>query len=364
MLGLLAAAIYAFQTEALHSHGVVYWHQSLFQLFFLLQAILFLKDKRVMFLLFCVLNPYTEWTGYVANAGFALICLIKKQGKYFLSICFATILALAVFILHYASVLPFMDVIGALYKRFFARGITSAVSWSAFLKGYLYSYGILLIVSALLLFLVLIDKSRRQLFFAHLREHWACLIMLLFPVMENLLMQQHVVFYTYDRLKVSLPLIYLVIICLTCFSSESADFPRWLRNSCVVITCAMACCNMFYYKTKDNFYSHTADYLADNQMLADYICEQYSPEESLIVQNNATRGYSNLLFHRGIYEYQDSISGQALLDQQRYYIYLYATDTAFNIYQYDYASVYDTISDTTLILTVRNGSVQAEYQQP
>ncbi len=42
---LLVTAIYLFQPEILHSQGIVYWHQSLFQLLFLIQLNLFVRLK-------------------------------------------------------------------------------------------------------------------------------------------------------------------------------------------------------------------------------------------------------------------------------------------------------------------------------
>jgi hypothetical protein len=119
---------------------------------------------------------------------------------------------------------------------------------------------------------------------------------------------------------------------------------------------------MTYYLKADSFYSHTADYLEDNILLAEYIKEHYPAKDRLTGQNNATRGYSNLLFHGGIYEYQDALSGLELLNNERYYVYLNSADLPFNIYRYDYALVYDTFENTVTRIHVQNGTVYAKKQ--
>lgn len=360
-LGLFAAALYAFQTETLHSQGAVYWSQSLFQAFFLLQAICFIKEKNAGFFLLSLFTPYLEWTGFVANAGFSLVFLFQKKWKSFFLTGFLTVAALGLFILHYALVLPFSDILAALYHRFFSRSITSAVGWSAFIKGYLCSYGLLFAAAGLLLLIVLVRGKSRQRLPSLLRRQKFIWLMLLFPVLENLLMQQHVVFYTYDRLKAVLPLLYLFLTCLECILTDFAS-PRRLACGLFAGTLAMACCNMAYYLKPNSFYSHPASYLRENLLLADYIKEQYPVDDSVIGQNNATRGYSNLLFHRGIYEYQNAESYPSLLNGRRYYIYLESPDLPFNIYQYTSAIIYDNLENEATCLTVEDGQIHLEPQ--
>ena len=119
---------------------------------------------------------------------------------------------------------------------------------------------------------------------------------------------------------------------------------------------------MFYYLQDTNFYAQKVDYLETNNLLADYIKENYPLDDCVLAQNNATRGYSNLLFHRGIYEHQKPEDYKGLLTNQRYYIYLESPDLPFNIYHYTSAAVYDTETDTTTIITVQNNSIQATIQ--
>lgn len=79
---IIGVTVYIFNLESLFSHGVIYWSQSLFQVFWISQLIVFhylLKLKRgnnvYMYLLFFFLSfcaPATEWTGHLSNFVFLI----------------------------------------------------------------------------------------------------------------------------------------------------------------------------------------------------------------------------------------------------------------------------------------------------
>ena len=74
----LTTLLFAFQTEIMHGMGIVYWNHSLFQTLLPLQFLCFYhfkEDKKwkVGFYVLAFLMPYVEWTGYLANVGFALV---------------------------------------------------------------------------------------------------------------------------------------------------------------------------------------------------------------------------------------------------------------------------------------------------
>lgn len=62
----------------MHGMGIVYWHHSIMQVTLPLQIMAFIKMKDgskragIAFFILVLVNPYIEWTGYVANAGYAL----------------------------------------------------------------------------------------------------------------------------------------------------------------------------------------------------------------------------------------------------------------------------------------------------
>lgn len=113
LLCLIGGLCYISAPEVLH--GIVYWHQSLMQVTLLLQIIMFYKyitnNSRIscyLFYILAVVNPYIEWTGYVAYVGFALAELIRywkidrKRG--FLNVVMLgvlTVLSFGLFSVHY-----------------------------------------------------------------------------------------------------------------------------------------------------------------------------------------------------------------------------------------------------------------------
>lgn len=70
-------AAYVLTPEILQGMGLTYWHQSLMQVFLPLQLLLYTRWMDTgrgfwAFALLCLVCPYTEWSGYVANAGYFL----------------------------------------------------------------------------------------------------------------------------------------------------------------------------------------------------------------------------------------------------------------------------------------------------
>ncbi len=218
---LLAAASYLFAYEALYSHGVIYWHHSLFQLVWLVQLLAFERLNsgeagrgRVaagVLLATCFLAPLTEWTGYVANAVLVLLLAWRgwrvaeqRRGAWALAagVCAVTVVAMALFVAHFVSVLGFAPLKHALMTRFQARNTVSfdpSELFMGLLRGYFESYG-LLVLLALTVPLVL------RMVVGPVRKAWspaflALVVAAAFPLLENVLMLQHAVEYTFDRLK-------------------------------------------------------------------------------------------------------------------------------------------------------------------
>lgn len=82
---ILVAALYLFQFETMHSQGIVFWAQSIFQLLLIWQIYFFInRDKKIykiLFLICCWIMPYIEWTGYISNAGFFIATFFDTQIK-------------------------------------------------------------------------------------------------------------------------------------------------------------------------------------------------------------------------------------------------------------------------------------------
>ncbi len=82
---LIGVLCYIFSPELFHGMGIVYWHQSVMQVTLLIQLLSYYiwknedsKKAKVIFFAMTLINPYIEWTGYVANIGFALAELLTS----------------------------------------------------------------------------------------------------------------------------------------------------------------------------------------------------------------------------------------------------------------------------------------------
>lgn len=151
---VVGALTYIFSPELFQGMGIVYWHQSVVQVTLLLQVVAYYKWKSVgsnsaktLFLVMTVLNPYIEWTGYVANVGFAISELImywrsdfKKAWKNAIGMGILTTVSFALFTIHYLSVVSASDFFLGLKNRFFARNFASTISLTDVFAGHLKSF--------------------------------------------------------------------------------------------------------------------------------------------------------------------------------------------------------------------------------
>lgn len=154
LLCLTGGLIYAMLPELLHGMGIVYWHQSILQVTLLLQIIAYyqyavLKNNRyqALFYILAFLNPYTEWTGYLANVGFAIAEIVinwKSNWKKGFSRAFIlgliTVASLFVFCAHYLLRTDAKAFFLASKERFLVRNIATNIPMLRLIKGYLASF--------------------------------------------------------------------------------------------------------------------------------------------------------------------------------------------------------------------------------
>lgn len=262
---LISVFIFGFQTEILNSLGAVYWAQSIFQIVFLAQILLFLSfDKkwcRITFFVLCALAPYIEWTGFISNVGFALAFWvksgIKKDGKFNLKslktpviIGILTIAGGMLFILHFLSVLPLETVIEALKSRFSARSVTAGFSFFMLFSMYWKSFGAFLIILAIALIAVLSIKSSRTKFIALLKEYKLIIIISAFALLENIVLKEHAIVYSYDRMKAIILLFTLFMLCLIALKPLLENKTPLVLALFLIVSCF----NLFTYTYTDNFY--------------------------------------------------------------------------------------------------------------
>ena len=307
-LCLAGGLCYISAPEILHGMGIVYWHQSLMQVTLLLQTIMFYKyitdDSRIsryLFYILAVVNPYIEWTGYVANVGFALAELIRywevdrKRG--FLKaivLGMLTILSFGLFSAHYLLRVDASAFFDVLKSRFMARNVTTTTALTSVFGSYYKSFMYLWVLLLFLLIYCFVKNGKLEL------KQGLLFLVFGFLVLENIIMKEHALSYSYDRMKV----IFVIVLLLCEVARNVIETTRKKIAMCLLflLTGSTTLLNMNSY-IKDDSYIWRVDYREDNQILADYIKKLYPT--AVYASNFAIRGYMNLLFERGIYEWVD-----------------------------------------------------------
>lgn len=374
LLGLTAAVFYCFIPEVMNSQGIVYWHQSVMQVTLALQLLCFIniakgkagKPSVIAFYILCLLNPYIEWTGYVANISYAigLFAVFRQNKKSALqksaAVAGLTALSFMLFSLHYLSAVSVDEFSSALEKRFFARSSSAYTSLLDLLNGYVQSFGYVFVLIAALLVLVIIAYKgfgwiKKSAFYSNMPVFFVAF----FPVLENVVMKQHAVSYTYDRMKLSFVLILIICDLLyLIFDKISGINLSALPASAAAVLMAVVCVvNMFSFLDSGRCWE--VDYRENNKLLADYCTARYTESNSVYgLDTRTVRGYVNLLFERSMYERttKDSVIQEAKNRNMRYAVTIYVGQFgAWNLYEFDRAEIYDLNTGKTKVVSVSEG---------
>jgi len=321
LIVILAALIYMFQPEIMHSQGIVYWHHSLFQFFLLLQLNFFINLRNkvcfTLFMVLCIIMPYIEWTGFVSNAAMAIGILFKKpddlfQGKVtttrkakvitFVAVGLLSVLSFVIFFLHFLSAVDFDVFINALRSRFMARNITTQVSLLSLPMYYFKSFGALISIVAVGSVILLLSEARKNMV-ELIKEHWIIIFVFIFILVENVIMVQHAMLYSFARMKGVFILMYFAYALIAALLKVIEDKNISIRYSVLVvflIFALMATFNVYHYTRPNNHYSWDVPYRITNAQIADEINSSFTHDNSILVSPVAIRGYTNLLFNRGI----------------------------------------------------------------
>lgn len=329
--GLAGAAAYVFSPEIMHGMGVAYWHHSVMQVALILQAFAYYlyrtegsKTARNVFLFLCAVNPYIEWTGYTANAGYMAAEIFspheskESSWKNARLIFGLTVLSGVLFCLHYLVNTRVYDFLLALAKRFFARNFAGSLareitgkdpsfvmpSFFDLAKGYAHSFAFLWVLPALL-FIVncIIYRSFSWLKECITAKRFWLVIILAAPLIENIIMKEHAVSYAFDRMK-GIFLLSFVICDFSCAfirGMKAENFGRIILACLIGIVCFM---NYREYAGNEAYIWHE-EYRKSNRAIAEYISSRYTLDNSVIGLNNSVRGYITLLFERGVHELVD-----------------------------------------------------------
>lgn len=363
-------ALYFLLPEMLHSNAMVYWAQSLWQLVFLAQlnAYYSLRQKGgapnwVLFSVLCVLSPLVEWSGYFANAGIALLALMglfagwrrrepgagKKNTWLLLSSAGGCVLATGIFFLRFGLKFDFAEFFWLIYNRYFARGFSES-KLGDLLAGYWNSFGWFLVLLLAMLIIALAPPKARRRFGALLKTAGPLLFVSAFALLENLAMIKHATEYTYDRMKAAIPLILLFVVLLAALLPETKREKTAVLALVFALVAGISTLGAVRYASSGYVgaerYRWRVFGYDQNDALAQYVGENYTRENSVVGLEGAVRGYANLLFSRGVYEYctDDEMVALAAQKGKRYAVVITVVDDAsqWNKDIFPKAKVYDT----------------------
>lgn len=379
LLGAIGAMLYCFMPEIMNSQGIVYWHQSVMQVTLALQLLCFInivkgradKPSVIVFFLMCLLNPYIEWTGYVANVGYAIGLFVlyrrnKKEAlKKSLAVVGLTALSFMLFVLHYISTISVDDFSAALEKRFNARSASSTTtSFMDLLNGYATSFGYLLILIPILLVITFIVYRnfkwiKKSAFFSNKTVFFVAF----FPILENVVMKQHAIYYTFDRMKLSFILILIICDLLYLIFDKVRGFNLSALPTAAAAALLIGVCtiNIVTFPTSGRCWE--INYRESNKLLAEYCVSRCNETNSVYGFDTLTvRGYINLLFGRSMYEYatKESVIQAAQERNMRYAVTIYAGNPpgVWNINRLARAEIYDLQTNRTTIVSVETGKLE------
>lgn len=315
-----------FSREALQSFGVIYWVHELYQPVLIVSLYAFFRyfaaeptgARGTAFVLaMAFLGPMVEWTAYVFNAGAVLLLwfVVDERAaarRTAIGIVVATAVAGLVTVLHFSLAAGLLPTLIAFAKRFFNRSAIASGHASNPATEYWLSYGLFLAVIAVLILVLLLWCRTRRRPGMERRERVVMLVFALaaIPLAENLLLLQHAMQFSFDRLKFIVPAAFAIA-----FGFAVARV--WLRAA-VALALVLACLQG-YGAYRADIDAQSAWIAADtaNRALAAKVAAEIDPGCAVLASALKVRGYANLLFHRGMYEQKSLADLPGLIAQRK-----------------------------------------------
>jgi hypothetical protein len=357
---LIGVAIGIFSREALQSHGIIYWSQSLYQLslvaclWFVFKYLSIDGDQsknQTKYALAIVVAAFvgalTEWTGYIFNFGLAYLFWVGVGGmgrskSLSIWLLLATTLVGFVTLIHYGLALGFKPAMAAFLGRFLARN-TSSGNLVGLIQGYGLSFGLFLIVLMIALSIYYFANSRQQTADSRQQTLFFIFTAASMPLLENIVMLQHATQFSFDRLKFIFP---AALILAVSFCRQNIKW-RVFLGVLVILSCVQG---YISYKDDLRVYSTWRDIDARNNKLAIKIASNVDITCTVFLSNLGVRGYSNDLFRRGIYEAKSPQESTALMA---------ARNGCAAVYLEGVWAFPDLPRYTKATITYKNGSTQA-----
>lgn len=306
-----AGASYLFLREAMHSHGAVYWPHSISQTVFIFASWLAFRHfigvardwERWPLLTFCAVFSLLEWTGYVFSFGLAAAFALESRRRgdpllsgMQLSIVLVTVAAGLITLFHLMGAVGVDNTLLAFVRRAAARSVLHGweplTALKPLPKQYWLSVGALLPLG-LAAWLVLVVPPRRR----PSRPILLLLAITTFPLLENLLMAQHAVQFSFDRLKVAVPLT------IALFTVIARLAPRWRLSAAAAAVVIVVMSNIPLFLHQQAAYKPWLEAVARNDVLVAQLRAENEAACAVYGSTHEVRGYLNLLIGRDMYEF-------------------------------------------------------------
>lgn len=282
--------------------------------------------------------------GYLLSAIKTMENRVQTITYFSLKLISTTLLSVVIYFVHFSFKLDIRDFFLTMLSRLDARSSINLIStYSILIFNYLRSFGAIIFLIVALITIVLKLKFLGSLL-KKIKLHSEILIILIVLNMENVFLNVHAIDYSFARMKLILLLIFIVVILL--LTIEEILHSNFIRISLIAYVLLSSMISMQYYMVGGH-YRWEVDYLESNRAIATQLRNVYSEKNSIMIHDNlATRGYSNLLFKRGVYE-DISIEQAIFLAQnqdKRFVIILKGDSKPRNMYYYHSYEIVDLYS--------------------
>lgn len=312
----LVSILYLFLRESLVSHGSVYWPQSLAQLPLIFGAWMSFRVFQgyrdfltiTLMIIACFIYPALEWTGFVFGLGVSGALFMDWMSRRRSSALgapvdfralapafwalFVTVLSGAVLIIHFAIAIGWADLLVALISRAGARSFRVGAALGL-LPSYIASFGALVPIAV---FAALHLQQSKVVPLRQNRAVYLLLFVVSFPMLENLILMQHAYQFSFDRLKLAVPLLLLLTIYFVRMGYH--EKPVYLFGVAYLVISSNL--QLFGY---DNLYYRPWGEInvANKEVVGDF---EKSPRSGCVLLGSTSlvRGYLNITFDRDIVE--------------------------------------------------------------
>lgn len=306
---LASILIFVFSTQFMISFGLGYWAQSVSQILIITQLYILISiiqdgfsNKKLILLGFVsIIFCYTEWTGFSTTGLISLYFLYlfltrkeKENLKIFFTLMFSIVIGGLLIFLHYGLVIGFENLLNALYSRFSVRS-TGKIDYIFLLIGYVKSYGLYIFILPILYFILQKNENDKIIDY---KLFYFPIFFSLVLIVENIIMMQHAVQFSFDRLKFGILLVILFNVFFLDFLTIRKNIYYILIILGLILLSVIQ--NIDTYKNTLKQYAIFESIHEKNIEFIDLI--NINNNKSILCSNIDVRGYFNLLINRSIYE--------------------------------------------------------------